>query len=78
MKNGLPSARVEDVPQVALADRVGCSARTNGARLVVGQRTELQPRDRRQPHPLGERRAQRVAAVQVVAAVGREDRDRGA
>ena len=45
------------------------------AGLGIAQRAELQPGDRGQPHPFGECGAQRVTAVQVVSAVGREDRN---
>ena len=46
------------------------------ADVVVGQRAELEPTDARQPVPGREQGAQRVTAVQVVAAVGRDQGDR--
>ena len=47
------------------------------AYVVVGERVELEPVDAAQPHPLGHLAAQRVAAVEVVGAVGDDERDAG-
>ena len=44
------------------------------AYVGVGERLELDPLDARQPRPLARPAAQRVAAVQVVGAVGRDQR----
>jgi len=46
-----------------------------GAHVVGGERVEEHPGDQGQPGPLGQGAPQRVPAVQVVAAVARDDHD---
>ena len=76
VKNALPSARSTMPRIVASVSGPGCSARTRVA--DVGRRRAGRAGSRvdaGQPAPLGDGGAQRVAAVQVVAAVGRDDGD---
>ena len=68
----------EDVPQVSLGHRAWMELADQLACLPIAERPELKSGNRREAHPLGERSPQRVPAMQVVAAVGREDRDRRA
>ena len=77
MKNALPSARSTMPRSARSGSGAGCSVADQGADVVVGQPAEVEPGDAGQPGPLGGGGAQRVPAVQVVAAVGRDDRDRG-
>ena len=74
-KNALPSARVDDVGDLGLAHRVGVQPVDQAAHVPGQQRLELHPLDAGQPGPLADLAAQRVAAVQVVGAVGHDEGD---
>ncbi len=65
---------VDDLAQVLLGERSGMQAVDELTHLVGVERRQVQALDARQPAPLGNRAAQRVAAMQVVAAVADHDR----
>nr|WP_264674201.1 hypothetical protein [Nocardioides lijunqiniae] len=64
-----------DVAELGLAQPGRHQLADQGADGVVGQRRQRHPVDPAQPGPLRDLAAQRVAAVQVVGAVGGDDRD---
>ena len=79
-KNALPSARSTIARSSASGSgRAGCRRAHQLAHVVVGRAGRAASRVHAgQPGPLGGGGAQRVAAVQVVGAVRRDDRDRRA
>ena len=66
-----------DVGDLGLAHRVGVQPVDQAAHVPGQQRLELHPLDAGQPGPLADLAAQRVAAVQVVGAVGHDEGDPG-
>ena len=68
----------DDVVDRGLGQRPGRGGQPADQRadVGVGQRAELEPLHAGQPHQLGQQRPQRVAAVQVVGAVGGDHGDR--
>ena len=65
----------DDRVQVALGQRAGQERSDEAAHVPVRQRVDLDAVHARDPDPLGGGRAQRVTAVEVVGAVGREHDD---
>ena len=65
----------DDRPDLLVGERIGMQGVDQRADGRLGQRTDLEPVEGRQPRPLREGRTQRVTAVDVVAAVGHDERD---
>ncbi len=68
---------VDDGDVLGLGHGGGVERADETAYVVGGERVELEPVDTAQPHPLGHLPAQRVAPVEVVGAVGDDERDAG-
>ncbi len=66
---------LHDPADVTLTQRRRMQRPDEGADIRIGQRLELYSRDAGQPRPLSGGGAQRMAPVQVIAAVGHDDRD---
>ena len=68
---------VDDGDVFGLGHGGGVERTDEAAYVVVGERVELEPVDATQPHPLGHLAAKRVAPVEVVGAIGHDQRDAG-
>ena len=75
MKNGLPSARSTMETYSASESVDGWSARTRRRTSSSCERLDREPLDPAQAHPLRDLATERVAAVEVVGAVGHDERD---
>jgi hypothetical protein len=78
VKNALPSARSTMRRRSVSGSGAGCRRADELAHLGIAERRQHESRDPGEAGPLRHRGAQRVPAVQVVAAVGRDDRHRRA
>ena len=75
MKNGLPSARSTMETYSASDERGRVERADEAAYVVVGERLDREALDPAQAHPLRDLATERVAAVEVVGAVGHDERD---
>ena len=75
MKNGLPSARSTMETYSASESVDGWSARTRRRTSSSASGSTGEPLDLAQAHPLRDLATERVAAVEVVGAVGHDERD---
>ena len=64
---------LDHLAHLRLGERLGLEPADQLADGAIGERGEVEALDLGQPGPVGEGGPQRVAAVQVVAAVGRDD-----
>ncbi len=76
-EEGVALRPLDDAAHRPLGERVRVQRPDEGPDVVVGEPGQVEPGHARQPGPLGDGRTQGMAAVQVVAAVGRHDRDGG-